>query len=224
MSEEKKGGSGGECETCLQRRAPYPENISKSDSSSGWSFWGLGGSSSNKQSCDSCAAKEPSKKEDPCKTGDPCQNESPPKQDKCETCGKENCECKKLTTEFKKPCGSTCPPWPAPQIPALCKPPWLCCPAKITVPPYPSPKGVEIRPISEGGRNNQCPGGKCTKCGVVHPPAASPKVSPKCPMMKPKCITAASKGAEANGKKNDGFMSKITSMFNIFGGKDKEKK
>jgi hypothetical protein len=47
-------------------------------------------------------------------------------------------------------------------------------------------------------------------------------------MMKPKCTTAATKGGDApdggDKKSGGGFISKITSMFNIFGGKEKEKK
>ncbi|CAG7821504.1 unnamed protein product [Allacma fusca] len=214
----KKGGNGGQCETCLQRRSEYPGNLSNSDSGSGWSFWGTAKSTSSNQSC-GCGdlkAKDPCKKDDPCKKPD--------------SCGKEDTDCKNLSTEFKKPCGGSCPPWPAPQIPALCKPQWLCCPAKITVPPYPCPKGVEIRPISEGGRSNKCPGGKCTKCGAATSAnSGAPKVSPQCPMMKPKCQTAATKaaqGADADkkGGGGGGFMSKISSFFNFFGGKEKPEK
>lgn len=57
-------------------------------------------------------------------------------------------------TCYKQPSGQ-CPPMPSSNVPALCMPAWLTCPPRITVPPYPAPAGVEIRPISEGGRNSK---------------------------------------------------------------------
>jgi len=127
----------------------------------------------------------------------------------------------------KKDCSNsgsgTCPPIPCFDT-RDCKPAWLCSPPPITTKTYPAPEGVEIVPISKGGRfgtqsDAKKGGGKCSACGRADEcdkKSAKPKgpnvKNKECPMMKPRCP-----GKEPE-KKESGFFAKLTSLFG--GGKE----
>ncbi|XP_035706213.1 uncharacterized protein LOC110846586 isoform X2 [Folsomia candida] len=96
-----------------------------------------------------------------------------------------------------------CPPMPTTDC-SDCKPKWIECSPNATK-MYPVPQGVQILPISVGGRNPT--GGSCGKCGQDKP-AGKPKVSANCPMMKPKCPGLAK--AEDN---SPGLFAKLASLF-----------
>ncbi|CAL8144355.1 unnamed protein product [Orchesella dallaii] len=96
---------------------------------------------------------------------------------------------------------------------------WLQCPPKLKERSYPAPSGVEILPLSIGGRNGGSGGGKklsCGQCGSAKDEQRKPNASADCPMMKARCPGVVddikSKSADKAGG-GGGVMAKISSFF-----------
>ncbi|ODM93953.1 hypothetical protein Ocin01_12729 [Orchesella cincta] len=96
-------------------------------------------------------------------------------------------------------------------------PVWLQCPPKLKERSYPAPSGVEILPLSIGGRNGGSGGKKlnCGQCGSAQDEKRKPNAPADCPMMKPRCPGSSddpkSKGSDKSG--GGGVLAKISSFF-----------
>jgi len=98
-------------------------------------------------------------------------------------------------------------------------PAWFKCPASITEKVYPAPQGVDIMPITEGGRNGPSKKKKfaCGACGQQKkkPTNVKPNITGDCPMMK----TQIQLGKCELSPKPTGVMARMKEFFANIGKK-----